>query len=394
MINIEKNKSLYIVFMALLGGIAPVSTDMYLAAIPQIADGWGVGKNLVNLTLVLWFVSYSFCILVAGSLSDKYGRKPILLGGLAFFVVASILCAMSSDVYQLIVFRIMQGAGAGAPSAIVMAIIRDKFQGSERHRVLAYIMTIVAVAPMVAPMVGAMMLKYFSWRYIFFVQAFIVVLALLIAFSFKETIAEKLNTRIIKLVTRYGVHVKNRRFMMANFSLGLLALPLYGFIAFSPLYYISINNLSEQTFSIFFGANAFCAMLGSFTSSKIAKKVSDDKIVLYSLLGCLTGGAGVLLFAGVHYIIFFCSMAIFTFFLAMNRPLSGSIIIGLVDTDIGSASSLMVSSQFLCGALCMALVTHQWESPSLVFGTVIFMTSALVLSVWLRIAKSVISSAS
>lgn len=82
---------------------------MYLAAIPQIASGWGVGKDLVNLTLVLWFASFSFFILVAGSLSDKYGRKPVLLAGLFVFVCSSVLCAFAGNVYQLILFRIFQG---------------------------------------------------------------------------------------------------------------------------------------------------------------------------------------------------------------------------------------------------------------------------------------------
>ena len=106
-------------FLALLAATPPLSTDMYLAAIPRIAGDWGVGKDMVTLTLVLWFASFSLFILVAGSLSDKYGRKPVLLTGLSVFAGSSFLCAGAQDVYQLILFRIFQGMGAGAPSAIV-----------------------------------------------------------------------------------------------------------------------------------------------------------------------------------------------------------------------------------------------------------------------------------
>ena len=385
---LENNKALYVIFLATLAMTAPLATDMYLSAIPQIADGWGVGKDIANLTLVLWFISFSVSILIAGSLSDKYGRKPILISGLAVFVGSSFLCALSGNIDQLIIFRIFQGMGAAAPAAIVMAIIRDRFKGVERQKALAYVMTIVAVAPMVAPLLGAFLLKVANWRFIFLLQGTLVSITLLVSLTIRETLETKLDTSVFKLVTRYGVHLRNRPYLFASMSMGLLVLPFYGYIAFSPIFYISIHGLSESAFSLLFGLNALVSMAGAFSSARLARRLDDKQIITIAILGAIAAGAGLSLFAGRHYLYFLFFIAIFSFFTGLSRPSSGSLILGLVKTDVGSASSLLVFYQFIAGAACMAFVTQHWSRPVLVFSLLTLGVSVLVLLLWSKIIKT------
>ena len=385
---LENNKALYVIFLATLAMTAPLATDMYLSAIPQIAEGWGVGKDIANLTLVLWFISFSVSILIAGSLSDKYGRKPILIGGLAIFVGSSFLCALAGSIEQLIIFRIFQGMGAAAPAAIVMAIIRDRFKGIERQKALAYVMTIVAVAPMVAPLLGSFLLKVANWRFIFLLQGTLVAITLLVSLTIRETLDTKLDTSVLKLVTRYGVHLRNRPYLFASISMGLLVLPFYGYIAFSPIFYISIHGLSESTFSLLFGLNALVSMAGAYSSSWLTKRLDDKQIITIAILGAIVAGAGLTLFAGRHYLYFLFFIAIFSFFTGLSRPSSGSLILGLVKTDVGSASSLLVFYQFIAGAACMAFVTQPWSRPVLVFSLLTLCVSVLVLLLWGKISKT------
>ncbi|WP_321390527.1 multidrug effflux MFS transporter [uncultured Desulfuromusa sp.] len=387
-LNIEKHKALYVIFLAMLAATPPLSTDMYLAAIPQIADTWNVGKDLANLTLVLWFAAFSFSILIAGSLSDKYGRKSILIVGLIIFVCSSFLCAISQNITQLILFRIFQGAGAAAPSAIVMAIIRDRFSGNERQQAIAYVMTIVAIAPMVAPLIGALLLEWFSWRFIFLLQGSMVLFTLLIALSFTETIQEKLTTPLLHLVTRYRVHFRNREFIFASLGMGLLSLPFYGFIAFSPIYYISLFGLSEKMFSLFFGLNALSSMSGAYMATKIATRFGDKKAITLTICGCILAATGLLL-ATQHYLFFLLFMALFSFSIGCSRPISGALILGLVKTDVGSASSFLIFYQFISGALCMAFVTYRWTHPVLVYALLTLVTSLLVLLIWKAIENRI-----
>ncbi|WP_321531341.1 multidrug effflux MFS transporter [uncultured Desulfuromonas sp.] len=383
--SIEHHKALYVTYLALLAATPPLSTDMYLAALPEIASTWGVGKDLINLTLVLWFASFSVSILISGSLSDKYGRKPLLLWGLSLFVATSFLCAGASSAQMLILFRIFQGLGAGAPAAIVLAIIRDRFTGKERHQAIAYVMTIVAVAPMVAPIIGAMLLEFFNWRFIFVMQGVMVSITLLVTFTFKESLADPLNISLKRLMTRYTVHFRNKEFMFASISMGILVLPFYGFIAFSPIYYITIHGLSEKMFSLLFGLNALSSMCGAFSSSFIVKWVSDKTVITVSIYGCVIAGIGLIVLGSQHFLYFFAFMAFFSFCTGISRPISGNMILGLVKTDVGSASSFLVFYQFISGALCMAFVTLQWSYPVLVYGSLTTIVSILVLILWARI---------
>ncbi len=387
--GIEQHKALYVIFLAMLAATPPLSTDMYLAAIPQLAEFWQVGNDLANLTLVLWFASFSVFTLVSGSLSDKYGRKPILLAGLTIFVCSSFLCAAAQGVFQLIFFRIFQGMGAAAPAAIVMAVIRDRFTGRERQQAIAYVMTIVAVAPMVAPLIGALLLEWFSWRFIFVLQGSLVLGTLLITLNFSETVEEKLATPLLQLVTRYRVHFGNREFMSASLGMGLLSLPFYGFIAFSPIYYISIFNLSERMFSLFFGLNALCSMAGAYSATAVTKRFGDKRSITLAISGCLLAAAGLLLLAGRHYLFFLLFMALFSFCIGCSRPVSGALILGLVKTDVGSASSFLIFYQFISGALCMAFVTLDWSHPVLVYSLLTLITSLLVLLIWKAIENRI-----
>jgi len=385
--NLEKNEAVFITFLALLGATPPLSTDMYLAAIPKIALEWGFRREIINLSLVMWFVSFSISLLIFGPLSDRFGRKPVLLGGLMLFVGSSIMCSLSTNPVQLIIFRIFQGMGAASPSAMVIAICRDKYDGLKRQQALAYIGIILAIAPMVAPMIGAFIMEYTSWRMIFVTQSAMVLISFMLSLSFAESIKEKNDVKFFKLLNRYIVLFKNKRFLAANFIMGLAPAPLYGFIAFSPILYISIFGLSEKMFSVLFGLNALSAMAGSFVCTRLTKKIKSGTLITTSLSGQVISGCGIIFTGHIHPGFFAFFMAIFSFFLGMSRPLNYSLIVEQVDTDIGSASSFMVFYQFLAGALCMSVVTIHVAKPVLYYGLISAGISSFVLLLWLRYNK-------
>jgi len=377
-----KNPSLYIVFLSLIGATPPLATDMYLAAIPRIAAEWNVHVAEVNLSLVLWFAAFSLSLLIFGPLSDRFGRRPVLLFGLGLFVVSSFLCGLSVDPVSLIIFRIIQGIGAAAPSSMVMAICRDKYDGRERQRALAYIGVILAVAPMIAPSIGTMLLHLGSWRLIFFTQAGMVAITTIIALGYEETAKERINGSIPFLFSRYKSLIHNREYAAATTIMGLSIAPFYGFIAVSPVIYIKVFGLSEAYFSILFGMNAVCAMAGSFVSAKISIKASQAKMMTVGFTGAFAGGLGVLLLGHMGYQFFAAGMFTFAFFTGFNRPVSSSLVLEQVKTDIGSASSFMVFYQFMTGAVCMWLVTMPHKDPLRFYGILITSITLTVLLVW------------
>jgi DHA1 family bicyclomycin/chloramphenicol resistance-like MFS transporter len=377
-----KNPSLYIVFLSLIGATPPLATDMYLAAIPKIAAEWNVHVSVVNLSLVLWFVSFSTSLLIFGPLSDKYGRRPILLFGLWLFVASSFLCGMATNPDMLIAFRIVQGMGAAAPSAMVMAICRDKYDGADRQKALAYIGVILAVAPMVAPSIGTMLLSLGSWRFIFFAQGTMVLITSVIALGYVETAKEFVAGNILSLFLRYRSLLFNREYAAGTTIMGLSIAPFYGFIAFSPIAYIKIYGLTPQLFSLLFGLNAVCAMAGSFASAKLSVRLNQALMMSVGFAGAFAGGLVVLFLGSYRYELFAAGMFIFAFFTGFNRPVSSSLVLEQVRTDIGSASSFMVFYQFMVGAFCMWLVTLAHPDPLKFYGYLIVGITSTVLIMW------------
>ena len=188
----EGREKLYVAFLASLTSIPPLATDMYLAAIPTIAREWQVSESLISLSLVLWFATFSVGLLFCGPLSDRFGRKPVLLAGMSLFALASFLCALGTRAEHLIFFRILQGLGASAPSSMSMAICRDRYEGDRRKLILAYIAILLSIVPMLAPILGSLFLQFTGWRVIFLTQGVLVLACLGAALFYRETLEDNI----------------------------------------------------------------------------------------------------------------------------------------------------------------------------------------------------------
>ena len=178
-------------FLAALTAFPVLSTDLYLPALPGMTAYFGVPEYQTNLTLTLFFVVFAVAVLVWGPLSDRYGRRPILLVGLACFVVGGALCAVASNVFQLMGFRILQALGTGAASTVATAIVKDVYEGRRREVIIAVIQTMIVISPAVAPVIGALILKFTSWRGAFVAQALLGLLVLAGAVAFRETLTRE-----------------------------------------------------------------------------------------------------------------------------------------------------------------------------------------------------------
>lgn len=383
---------LYVVFLAAIAAVPAMATDMYLPAMPTIAAEWGVTAARVALSLVLWFVGFSIFLLVCGPLSDKYGRRPVLLTGLAVFAGATAACGLATNAVQLIACRVLQGIGAAGPSSMCMAICRDRYEGPRRKHILAWVGIILAVAPMISPTIGATMLKVSTWRAIFAIQATVAAAVWLGAWRFyRETAVERVSGRFLSLMGRYVGLIRNGRYFLSVTAMGLILGPFYGFIALAPIVYIRIYGLSNYAFGLLFALNAMMGMLGAFVCTRVTQFVSDAALLTVCLIGCVAGGAGLLAWGGMHYAAFAASMCLMTFFCGMSRPLSNNLILEQVRQDIGSASAFLVFYQFMVGAICMRIVTAPWSAPIVAFGVLALVTPLIVLAIWpllLRLLKS------
>ena len=198
--------------LAFISVFPPLSTDLYLPALPQMVKIFETSPARMNLTLSLFFVFFGAGILIWGPLSDKHGRKPILYWGLGIYVLSSLLCASADNYVQLILFRTFQAFGGGAATAVAPAIVKDLYTGEKRAHVLAVVMAMVITAPVVAPLLGAILLKIASWRAIFLTLAGVGLTALGVATRLEEPLADPYPGSALHSIGRLFVVLKNPGF--------------------------------------------------------------------------------------------------------------------------------------------------------------------------------------
>jgi DHA1 family bicyclomycin/chloramphenicol resistance-like MFS transporter len=344
-------------FLALISAFPPLSTVLYLPALPQMVEVFDTTQASVNMTLSMFFLFYSVGLLFWGPLSEKFGRKPILLSGLTIYVVASVFCALSQYVEYLIAGRIIQALGGSAATVVATAIVKDVYSGREREKVMATIMSMVIIAPMVAPVIGALLLKYTSWRNIFFLLAAIGAIALLRAMFFQETLSGKFKGSVIGSWYRLYVVLKNLGFSSLLLIFSFAPIALMAFLASASYIYIDGFGLTEGQFSLFFAFNATCAMVGPAIYIRL-RRYMEPKVII---TGCFTliAVCGVIVSVFGHISPWLLSLSVgpVTMAVIAVRVPGTHLMLEQQDEDSGSASALINFFAMFMGSLGMQLVT-------------------------------------
>ena len=279
-----------IFLIALLAAFPPLSTDMYLPAIPILKETWDQPLVMINLTLIAFFVVYCFGMLFYGPLSDRFGRRPPLLIGISIYIVGSLLCGLSQNVWMMIGFRILQAAGAASASALAVAMTKDLFRADLRAKILAYVSIILGLAPMIAPIVGGWVMTFLTWQYVFLLQAVMGAVAFIGVYRIEEPLKTKSDSGILRSMTAYVRLFRNAKFTSLNAANAIIGISFFAFLAGSSEIYITHFGMSETTFGYFFAFNAFAMMVGSFSFSRIAGRVPFQHLLTISFAGILVAG--------------------------------------------------------------------------------------------------------
>lgn len=380
-------KTWLVLLLAWLTAFPPIATSMYLPAIPLLEKTWREPLAVINLTLVGFFVSYCFFLLVYGPLSDRFGRRRPLLAGIGLFVLSSLSCSLTDSAISMIILRVLQGAGAAAASSLALAISKDAFAGHERGRVFATIGTITAVAPMIAPIFGGWILAGFSWRWIFVTQALFGGLAWIGTLRLHETLKTPTVAPLPQIVGSYLDLFRNRRYVVYTLMAALIGLAHFAFIGGSADIYITHIGLSEQVFSYFFALNALAMMTGAFTCSRALQRFRSKALVTASFFGICIGALVMLLNPLPGPWALALPMFVMTFSYGLNRPLFYNLVLEEVDRNAGAASSLLTFSCFMVGAFSMWLIALDWSDKIATIGLLGVGSSGLILGLWLLLPR-------
>lgn len=264
-----------IVLLASLSMIGPFAIDTFFPAFPAISKALTASPFQMQQTLSLYLVAYAVMSLLHGGLSDALGRRPVILGSMLVFTLASVGCALAQTIDQLLWFRVLQGLSAGAGVIVGRAIVRDCFAGARAQRVMSGISMIFGIAPAVAPIIGGYLLVL-GWRASFW---FLVLLAIALLIACWRMLPETLPVEARKplhagqLARGYLHMMKHGRFVLLCFAGGFNFAALFLYISSAPAFVLDILKLNELQFGAFFVPTISGMVIGSFVSGRMAGRV-------------------------------------------------------------------------------------------------------------------------
>ncbi len=287
------NRFLVITYLACLGVFAPISTDIYLSSMPIISQQMDASHAEIQLTLSVFFITFAFMQLLWGPLSDRFGRKPIVLIGLIIFIFGCVMAALSTSIHMLIWMRFFQALGACSGAVMTLAITKDLFpEKKSLTQVLRITISMVFIAPMIGPIIGSNLLAWFNWQANFYFLATYGVLLLIAATFVKESfpVEKRSPPMISSLLNSYWLQLKHPPFLFSTLAAATNFCVMFSFIAASPFIYINIYHVPKQYFGYLFAINASGLIIATLLSRFLRNYNFDDKKIL--TLGLTIGMCG------------------------------------------------------------------------------------------------------
>ncbi|ALM52088.1 Bcr/CflA family multidrug efflux MFS transporter [Halomonas huangheensis] len=342
--------------------LAPFAIDAYLPAMKSLADSVGASVHHTELSLSSFLVGFALGQLVCGPLSDRLGRKPVLLGGQVVFMLASLAIIFVNTLPELLVLRFIQALGGGACVVNSAAIVRDCFSGREAAKVMSTMAMILMLAPLAAPAVGSMLLYVADWWLIFlFLAVYALFLMWLLSVHLPETRAPGLPVASPRQVLRNYVSVLvDRRAMGYILATSMAFAGIFAFVTSSPFLYMEYYGLSPAVYPVVFGANVLVMVLSNRVNIHLLRKRSPQQNLRLGLAiqWCAGVALVVLVLSGNDSI--YTVVPLVMMFLGVMGLISPNAISSLLDRFShmsATATALQGCIQFSCGALVGVLVT-------------------------------------
>jgi len=350
--------------LGLLSAIGPFAIDMYLPALPDIGASLGASIGEVQMTLTAFFLALALGQLLYGPVSDMVGRKPPLYFGIALFALASVGCALATDIHMLNALRFLQGLGAAAGMAIPRAVVRDLHTGNDAARLMSLLMLVFSVSPILAPLAGSLVIAAVGWRGVFWAVTLAALAGVaLTALYLKETrtAAERVESSMGSALRAYGVLLRDGHYLGLVFIAGFAMAGFFVYLAGSSFVLINHYGLTPMQYSLAFGMNAASFIAVSQFNGALGERFGLENVVRPASLGCALVMAAMLAYfaaGGDQLFVLLALWFIASAFMGVVVPTTSVLALERHGAIAGTASALLGTLQMATGAVMMSVVGY------------------------------------
>ena len=343
-----------VLLLSCVFGMVAIGTDMYLPAMPAMGAAFGVDAQDIQLSLSVFIASNACGQLLFGPISDRFGRRPVLLVGIVVYGVTSFICAMTAELSTFLAARALQGLSGASGPVLVRAMINDRLSKIDAAKTLALLTGLMAFIAMLTPILAGFMVRFGSWEIVFyFMSGLALALALSCLTALKETLPPRLRVAKLDLpglLEVYGTILRTPQFWVYTTTPGLLFAGVFAYVGTNSYLLIEHVGLEESRHGVTYAVAAFAYVLGSFTSHRIVEKLGIDQTIVVGLgmniVGALlAAAASSALELSLWLIVVPGVVAFYT--TAIVVPVAVSRAVGIFPRSGGSASALAGFIQLL-----------------------------------------------
>ncbi len=385
----------FVLILGALSAFGPLSIDMYLPALPTLAQNLETTASLAQLSLTACLLGLALGQLIAGPLSDIRGRRGPLIVALSLYTLASLACAFAPSIGLLIALRLLQGAAGAAGIVISRAVVRDLYAGTELTRFFTMLMLVNGLAPILAPIFGGLILNVVSWRGVFSVLCAVGGLMLLaVILGLPETLKrERRSTGGLQDTLRtFGLLLGNRSFVGYALSQAFVMAGMFAYIAGSPFVIQDLFGVSPQGYSLFFAVNGLGIVLFSQITGRLVQRTGESRLLVTGLLIAFGAGVSLTVMTGLGAGLWAIAPLLFLIVASVGMVASTTTSLAMQSQEprtAGSASALIGLMPLLLGAAASPLVGLGSGKTAFPMGLVIGCAELLALSSYLLLVLPV-----
>ncbi|WP_235584914.1 MFS transporter [Candidatus Methanomethylophilus sp. 1R26] len=379
----------FLALIVVLAAFPPMSTDMYLPALPVMVDELGTTEAVMNMTLYGFMFSMAVSILILGPVSDKFGRKKVLVCALAEYCITTLLCSLAQGVGELIALRVLQAVGSGAAMTVSTAYVKDVYSGALRVRMLNVVAVIGVLGPLLAPIVGAGLISVWGWRSTFVAPVFVGIAAFIMVLMTDETLppSERVEGGVRQMLRGMKELCGNRAFVVFTVMTTIFNLPFMGYLSVSSYIYEDMFGMSEAAYSLLLGFTLIMGTVFMTVINKLTGSVVNRRMLKFYLALGTVSAVAMLLVGNREWYFFLVAFIICVTVGTAIRPWGMGILMASHPGDSGAVSSLMNFIFFMIGCTGMVLSTLPWPDYAIGIGVLIAAADIAYAVLWMAFRK-------